>query len=196
MSKKILIAKLLRAHGVRGEAKLIVFSDDISNLENYPLTNRDGISFKVKISRQKNQGADKTKTDPIIASITAAKDKIVIVRIEGIETREDIEKLVGTEFFTERKNFPTLEKNEFYISDLIGLRVFDIEQRELGKVKNANNFGSGASLEISFSKQALPLLPIGYSEEESFLFKDEIFPEINLNEGKIIFAPVEFEILE
>ena len=49
MDKKILIAKLLSAHGIKGEIKILYFGDEIKNLEKYPLFDSQNQTYKIKI---------------------------------------------------------------------------------------------------------------------------------------------------
>ena len=37
MSKKILIAKIISARGIKGEVKIMYFGDDVKNLEKYQI---------------------------------------------------------------------------------------------------------------------------------------------------------------
>ena len=60
--------------------------------------------------------------------------------------------------------------------------VIDETSQKIGKVTNILDFGGGAALEIEFEKS-------GLEKNQNFPFKNEIFPEVNLEAGfvKIIF---------
>lgn len=179
-SKKILIAKVISAHGVRGDVKLLIFSDSIANIEKYPLFDAKDSEINLKI-----KGGKKAK--PI--AFTASKDPIVLASFEGITDRNQAELIAGLEIYTKRQNFDELKKNEFYLSDLIGLEVIDKKGNSLGRVIDSQTNKSLTSLEIQFKTAALKLLPPFYSEFEAIPFKDEFFPDVNVEKGTIILIP-------
>jgi 16S rRNA processing protein RimM len=95
------------------------------------------------------------------------KDKI-ICRIDGVNNRNDAEKIIGTKLYIMREDLPDLEESEYYITDLIGLDVIDIDDKPIGKVHAVHNFGAGEIIEISFKDK----------KSEIYSFTKEIFPEI------------------
>ena len=50
-----------------------------------------------------------------------------ILRLEGIDTREAVDALRGTDLWMRRADAPPLEEDEWYAEDLIGCRVVDGE---------------------------------------------------------------------
>jgi 16S rRNA processing protein RimM len=48
-----------------------------------------------------------------------------ILRLEGIDTREAVDALRGTDLWMRRADAPPLEEDEWYAEDLIGCRVVD-----------------------------------------------------------------------
>lgn len=172
MNKKVLIAKIISAHGIRGEVKMLLFCEDEKKIEKYKLFDGKDNEIKVKLS-QKNKKS---------ISSNSFGDLIVLAKIDGINDRNEAEKKRGLEIFTERENFTKTKKNEFYIVDLIGLSVVDLNSKKIGKVVNAANHGAGAILEISFTEDSLPK---NYQKNESFSFRNEIFPEVNIEKGFI-----------
>lgn len=65
-----------------------------------------------------------------------------LAAMEGIETRNDAEALVGAEFITDESNLPDLEYGTWYWRDLIGMSVFTIEGRCLGRLESIIETGS------------------------------------------------------
>ena len=164
--KKILIAKITTVFGIKGEVKIVVYSQNPTQIENYTLFDAHGKEFKVTIS-------NKNKT--IIG--TSSGDPIMIARIEGVNDRNESEKLRGVELYANREDFEETEEDEFYYVDLIGLDVVNMDSKKIGKVLNVSEHGAGGILEIKFDKKALPA---NYEEIENFPFKNSIFPEVNL----------------
>ena len=127
MTDKLLeIGVISGPHGIKGDVKIRFFGSNEHLLE-HP----DGIiaekwpnRLQIKISRQ-----------------TA---KAYICKIEDIHDRTDAEKLIKKKLYIERDKLPSLDQgDEFYITDLIGLKVIDTDQNNIGSIKMIDNFGAG-----------------------------------------------------
>lgn len=181
MTKKILIAKVNSVFGIKGEVKLIVYSENPHKIEKYQLFDEKENPLKLQIS-------NKNKT--VIG--TSSGNPIVIVRIDGVNDRTAAEQLRGQEIFVNRQDFDDLNDDEFYYVDLIGLEVIDMDSKKIGKVTNILDHGAGGVVEIKFDDADLDEKRI-----ENFSFKNEIFPEVNLKAGYIrIDMPEAIEIEE
>ncbi len=75
-----------------------------------------------------------------------------------------------------RASLPPPDEDEFYLADLIGLRVVAPDGAELGHVKSVQNFGAGDLLEIAPPGAATWYLP----------FTKQAVPEVKLAEGVIV----------
>ena len=127
--KKIIIAKILTAHGVRGFVKLRVFLEDPSDISGYnPIKDAKGKSYQIKLKNS-------VKGD-------------WVAEISGITDRNEAEKLRGLELFIDRNQLPELEDGEIYIEDLIGCSAIDKDGKKLGDVIDFQNFGAGDLIEI------------------------------------------------
>ena len=82
-------------------------------------------------------------------TVTGEAQGDLIARIDGVDDRIKAEGLKGLELFIPRAALPELEANEFYYSDLIGLRAVTVDGEYLGAVSAVDNFGAGDVLEIS-----------------------------------------------
>ena len=67
---------------------------------------------------------------------------MVLIKIKGIETIEDAEKLRNFYLEVDRDDEPELEEGKYYIVDLIGLDVYTDENVFLGIVEDIFNTGS------------------------------------------------------
>ncbi len=171
--KKILIAKITSAHGIKGEVNVISYCKNEKDLEKFPLIDENNNEIKLKIK-------SKNKTDQL-------GNSMLIAKINGVEDRNAAEKFRNKEIFTDRKNFPKAKKNEFYQVDLIGLDVINEEKNKIGKVLAVLDFGAGAMLEIEFKKEDKSR---NLTKIETFPFKNEFFGEVDVEEGFIeIFLP-------
>ena len=105
MNKKILIAKIISARGIKGEVKIMYFGDDVKNLEKYPIFDTKNNQIDIKLINKTAIG------------FNSSGDKIVASKIAGVDDRNKAELLRGVELFTDRENFSKTKKNEFYIAD-------------------------------------------------------------------------------
>ena len=129
--KKVCVARIGAAHGVRGAVKLWTFTEDPFAVQRYgPLVSKDGSrQFEVAQARQ-------------------AKGHLVAT-LKGIATRDEAERLNGTELFVARDKLPTIDADEFYHADLVGLAAVTTTGDPLGRVMAIHNFGAGDILEIA-----------------------------------------------
>jgi 16S rRNA processing protein RimM len=162
-AKRVRIAKIGAAHGLRGEVRLFVDADD-------PL------AVKKLGALEDSTGARQFK----IASLREANDHL-LVRFDGVSDRTTAERLTNIELYVPRDRFPQQkDKGRFYQADLVGLRVETLSGETLGKVVAVPNYGAGDLLEIAPAKGGLTfLLP----------FADPFVPEVDVAGGRIVIDP-------
>lgn len=148
----VCIAAVAGAFGVKGEVKIKPFTDDPLACVTYgPLLNdRGDIVLHVKSSRK-------------VKSMLA-------VRAPEVTTREQAEALKSTKLYVPRDALPQPEEEEFYYTDLIGLKVVSTEGEDCGRIKAIHDFGGGDVIEIQkkgtkdwyhpFTKAAVPKIDI------------------------------------
>ncbi len=177
-SKKVLIGKIISAFGIKGEVKILSYLDNPLKIEKYKIFDALGNSLSIKISN---------KGKAAIGS-NSSGEAVLIAKIDGVLDRTAAEKLRGTDLYADRKNFPSTKSDEFYYADLVVLDVIDMSSKKIGKVLNVLDYGAGGIIEIEFDE-----INPEISEEkiESFSFRDEIFPEINLEAGFLRIDPPE-----
>ena len=100
----------------------------------------------------------------------------VIAQARGVDTRDAADALRGVELYVAREDMPAPDEDEYYLSDLIGLRAVTPEGDDLGQVKSAQNFGAGDLLEIQPAAGASWWLP----------FTFDCVPEVKLAEGVVV----------
>jgi len=161
-ARKVCIARIGAAHGVRGEVRLWPFTQD-------PLAVLDYGEV---------ESFDGTKRFTI-AKARVAKDHLV-ARIAGCDNRSDAEKLNGIELYVPRDRLPPAGEGEFYYIDLIGLEAVTAENAPLGRVLAVQNFGAGDILEVR---------PKGARDTVLYPFTDEVVPRIDFAAGKIVIVP-------
>jgi 16S rRNA processing protein RimM len=127
----ILLGRFGRAHGVKGEVRLQSFTADPLAIAGYsPLLSADGAKTYA------------------LASARAAAD-MLIVRVEGVTTREGADMLNGVELFAPRERLPPAEdEDEFLMADLVGCRAILPDGTVLGEIVGVANYGAGDLLDI------------------------------------------------
>ncbi len=137
--KRIALAAVAGAHGVRGELRLKLFTDSIDNLKRYSAVYVGGDERKLESVRAGSAGA--------------------IARLSGVSDRSAAEALRGSLIEVDRSSLPPLEDGEYYYSDLIGLECVDASGERLGRVTSVENYGAGDLLEIETADGKRPLVP-------------------------------------
>jgi 16S rRNA processing protein RimM len=59
-----------------------------------------------------------------------------LLKIDGVDNREDAHELINREIFVPEKEKIILPEDQYFINDLIGLVVFDVEGNRLGVVQD------------------------------------------------------------
>ncbi len=106
--------------GLKGEVKV------------RPATNNPDLLLGVKhvLVRQKGQSGD-----CLLPVQSAHCDRrLLIMRFGGYTDRTSVEPLVGSELFARQSELAQLSCEEFWVKDLVGLRVFTTDGREIGSV--------------------------------------------------------------
>jgi 16S rRNA processing protein RimM len=82
-----------------------------------------------------------------------------ILRLHGVDSREAVEALRGTDLWMRRADAPPLGEDEWYAEDLIGLRVVDGD-REVGTVVKLLPYPSCELLEVQRAEGPALLVPL------------------------------------
>ncbi len=77
----------------------------------------------------------------------------VVAQLMGVADRDAAEKLKGTTVQVARSRFPTLEADEFYWIDLMGLSVENQQGVNLGQVVKVMEYGAHPILQVADSEQ-------------------------------------------
>ena len=119
------IGKITNVHGLHGEVKVYPWCDDAAFL----------CSFDTLYTDKKG-----TKSVNILRA--RVQQSVVILQIEGVETREAAEAMRGTILYMDREDVE-LEEGTYFIQDLIGLTVLDADSGKVwGKITDVMQTGA------------------------------------------------------
>ena len=75
--------------------------------------------------------------------------------LPGFDNREQAALLVGTQIFVDRNKMPPTEDDEYYWSDLEGLKVITTDGKTLGQVERMMETGANDVMVVSGDRQRL-----------------------------------------
>ena len=137
--KRIALAAVAGAHGVKGEVRLKLFSDSVDSLAVHKKLYVGGVERRLLVVRESG--------------------KTAVARFEGVADRSAAEGLRSSLVEIDRSALPALDEGEYYHADLIGLETVDGEGRPIGKVISVENYGAGDLLEIELADGKRSLIP-------------------------------------
>ena len=131
--KRILLGRILGAHGIRGEVLIKTYTGEPEAIADYgALTDQDG-------------------SNPVELTVQRNTSKGVVAKIKNVNDRNGAEALKGRELYVERSQFPEPGGDEFYHVDLIGLQAQNEQGIIIGTIIDVANYGAGDILEIKLS---------------------------------------------
>lgn len=143
MEDLLQVGIITSTHGVRGEVKV------------YPTTD-DPRRFRRLKEVVLDTGREKLNLE--IEGVKFFK-QFVILKFKGLDNINDIEKYRQKSLYVTRKNAVRLQRDEYFIADLIGLKVQDEDGTELGTVKDVIETGANDVYEVEMADGRSLLLP-------------------------------------
>lgn len=119
--KRICLGVIATAHGVKGLVKILPYGEDpylIELVEEFDITLKN------------------------------PHGKYFLAEIAGIDSREAVDAIKGTELFIDRDQLPEPDEGEYYIEDLVGMKAVNQAGKDAGVIIAVHNFGAGDLLEI------------------------------------------------
>jgi len=130
-------------HGVKGEVKVYPTTDDVR-----------------RFKKLKDIILD-TGKEHVALELESVKffKQMVILKFKGIDSLNDVEKFRQKSLYVTRANAVRLRKDEYFIADLIGLKVINEENKELGTLEDVMVTGANDVYVISLLNGKELLLP-------------------------------------
>lgn len=167
------IGKITHIHGLKGECFVSFFSSGIDPLimEGQDVQIRKGLELVLSSFVQR----------------VRAHKKGMIVQLEGIENKTEVELLKGASFFVPMKLFSSVRGENIYLCEVLSFEVCDKKRGILGKVSAFSENGA----------QDLLLVQKGSSDFIEIPFIDEFIVHIDFKWQKInVDLPMDWPGLE
>lgn len=120
------IGQIVNTFGIKGIVKVKSFSNDIKRFDELK---------KIYVKNNEN------KKEYEIEEVKYHKE-MVLIKFKGIDTIEQANLLRNSYLIINRKDLKPLEKDTYYIVDLLGLDVYTDSEELLGKLEDIFNTGS------------------------------------------------------
>ena len=133
-------------HGIAGEVKVYPTTDDVNRFK------------KLKKCILVTTGREPEETELDIAGVKFFKN-MVIVRFKQFDNINQVEKYRNAELYVTRENAQSLDEDEYFISDIIGLRAVDEEGKEVGTVTDVLQTAANDVYEITDGDGRAHLFP-------------------------------------
>ena len=161
-SDRLLLGVIAGPRGIKGELKVKSFTENPEDIASYgPLENKAGDQkFEIKL--------------------VGVSKNLPIIRMKGVSDRNKAEAMKGQELYISREKLPeTLEDDEFYHADLVGLDVIFEDGTNYGQILRLHDFGGGDIVEIK---------PDGKGAKASVLvpFTKDLVPTVDMTKGHIV----------
>ncbi len=143
MEDRFRIGVISSTHGIAGEVKVYPTTDDIrrfKKLKHVILdTGRGEMELQVEQVRFFKQ--------------------MVILKFKEFQNINEVEQFKGKDLYVTRENAVRLDRDEYYISDLIGMRVVSTDGDELGILKDVMRTGANDVYMVQTPEEEELLLP-------------------------------------
>ncbi len=143
MEDLLQVGILSSTHGVRGEIKVFPTTDDVK---------------RFKKNKEYILGTKNGNMDVRVESVKFFK-QFVILKFEGIDTLDDILVYKGCSLYVNRAHAVKLQKDEYFIADLIDMEVFDVDDNYIGKLTDVLETGANDVYEITTEDDKTYLFP-------------------------------------
>ena len=159
--RDIVIGEIIGPIGIRGEVKALVKTD-------FPERFDAGHSVVLQLSDDERRPVKIERCRPHKGGI--------VLKLEGIDTRDDAEKMRRVSIVVDESELMELPDDEFYVFDLIGLKVVTDDGREQGEIVEILQGGAN-DVYVTSTGLCIPALK-------------DVVASIDLDEGVMVIRPV------
>lgn len=145
MEQFLRVGVISSTHGVRGEVKVFPTTDDLERFLD--------LKDVILVTPRKEQL-------PLIVEGVKFFKQFAILKFKGIDNIDDIQKYKGCDLMVSRENAAPLAENEYYIGDLIGMKVVSDDGKELGTLTDVLETGANDVYVVQQKNRNELLLPV------------------------------------
>ena len=167
---RLLVGRVGRPHGVRGEVKVVPETDDperFGDLEHVYLGRHADAATAYTVESVRYQHASRGLT--------------VVLKLEGVASREAAEALRNQEVYAARDDLPPLAEDELFLHDLIGLAVVTEAGETVGTVSDVLQMPAHDLYVVARDGRADAMIPA----------VPEFVVEIDMDGGRLVVRPIE-----
>ncbi|MCM1143373.1 MAG: ribosome maturation factor RimM [Blautia sp.] len=143
MVEEFQVGVITQTHGIRGEVKVFPTTDDAA---------------RFKRLKEVVLDTGKERLSMTIESVKFFK-KFVILKFKGYNSINDIEKYKNGKLLVPREKAVKLQKDEYFVADLLGMRVVTEAGEMLGILKNVLETGANDVYVVEMEDKKELLLP-------------------------------------
>ena len=155
----LLLGEIVRPQGIRGEVKVRHYTDDPDRFYDLEV---------VFLKRGENY-------DELNVEDARVQGDDVYLKLEGIDDRNEAEKLRNIQLWVDRDNAVELGEDEVFIADILGAKAFDTKGNQLGVLKDVLTPGGVDVFVLKTPKGTL-----------MFPALKEVLLEMNADEGRLV----------
>jgi 16S rRNA processing protein RimM len=160
---QLVVGRIGRPHGLRGEVTVDVRTDDPDD----------------RFAPGTVLATDPAAAGPLVIEQARWHSGTLLVRFEGSDDRTTAEQLRGTVLVIDSAELPpTDDPEEFRDHELIGLSVVTVEGAEVGVLREIRHFG-----------QDLLVIKRPVGDEALVPFVEALVPEVDVAGGRIVINP-------
>lgn len=143
MEQYLQVGVISSTHGIRGEVKVFPTTDDVKRFKRCK-----------KLMLDTREGWQELEVEGV-----KFFKQFAILKFQGINSINEAEAYKGQGLFVTRENAVELKKNEYFIADLIGLRVLDEQGAQIGTLRDVMETGANDVYVIEMTDGRELLLP-------------------------------------
>ena len=168
-SEWLIVGVITSCHGINGQVKVKSLSDFEERF----------LKPGMRWLRKENEPPSEIE---LLAGFKQPGKETFIVKLQGINTRNNAEQLKKYKILVKTSELPKLKKEEFHLLELIDLEVKTVENNQLKKI--------GKVINLENEKNNLLVIELFKNQKKVFIpFVKEIVPLVDLKNNFLIINP-------
>ncbi|MBD5459015.1 MAG: 16S rRNA processing protein RimM [Lachnospiraceae bacterium] len=143
MIAELQVGVITQTHGIRGEVKVFPTTDDVNRFK------------KLK------EVILETERERLTLTVEGVKffKQYAILKFKEYDSINDVEKYKGAKLLVPREKAVKLQKDEYFVADLVGMQVITEDGEPFGRLKNVLETGANDVYVVETAEKKEVLLP-------------------------------------